>query len=236
MPAPFLFLSASNYSFKYMKLFKKKKKREETRLDFSDVVIKLNVRSICYYETARGRSFFSKDFEEEDMLFLVYAMIKENNDIDLTFDGFLYMLEDERVMNWCMLQLMFIQKEALQLNLKKKEDAGSGETTDVEVKMTDIANYLIIKNKMDVRYVMNDMKLWEISNYMEAASAAYEERLSEQRLWTYLTILPNVDGKKLSGPEKLIKFPWDDKDDRKQKEFEKNAKAAMSFLGGRKDG
>lgn len=217
------------------RLFKKKKK-EQPRLDFSDVVIKLNLRSICYYETVRGKSFFSKDYTDEDMIFLVYSMLHENNDLDLTFEGFVYMLEDERVMSWCMVQLMYIQKEAAQLTLKKKEVADKEEVEEIEIKVTDIANYLIIKNKMDVRYVMNEMKMWELSNYMEAASSAYEERLTEQRLWTYLTILPQVDGKKLSSPEKLIEFPWDkNSNNSKAKQLEKNAKAAVSFLGGKKD-
>ncbi len=214
-----------------MKWFKRKKKAEVPKLDFGDVKMKLNVRSICYYETARGKSFFSKDYTEEDMLFLVYAMLHENNeDLDLTFDGFIYMLEDERVLSWCMVQVMYVQKEAAQLNLKKKEEGGEEAKEDIEIKMTDLANYLIVKNGMDVRYVMNEMKLWELANYMETASAAYEERLTEQRLWTYLTILPNVDGKKLGGPEKLIKFPWEENNDKQKTTLEKNAAAAKSFL------
>ena len=217
-----------------MKWFKKKK-AEKVKLDFSDVRMKLNVRSICYYETARGKSFFSKDYTEEDMLFLVYAMLHENNeDLDLTFDGFIYMLEDERVLSWCMVQVMYVQKEAAQLNLKKKEEGGEEVKEDIEIKMTDLANYLIIKNGMDVRYVMNEMKLWELSNYMETASAAYEERLTEKRLFTYLTILPNIDGKKLGGPENLLPLPWDKKEEREKNKLENNTKAAVAFLGGKK--
>jgi hypothetical protein len=219
-----------------MKWFKKKKKAEKVKLDFSDVRMKLNIRSICYYETVRDKSFFSMDYSEEDMIFLVYSMLHENNDIDLTFEGFIYMLEDERVMSWCMSQLISIQKEAAQLNPKKNEGNEEKTKEDIPIKMTDLANYLIIKNGMDVRYVMNEMKLWELANYMETASAAYEERLTEKRLFTYLTILPNIDGKKLGGPENLLPLPWDKKEERQKDKLEKNANAAVKFLGGKKNG
>lgn len=214
-----------------IKWFRKKKKEnvEKPKMDFEDLKMKLNLRSILFFETARGKSFFSSEMSEEDVVFLIYSMLKENNDIDLSFDGFVFMLQDERVLRWCVKQTDAMRKEAAQLSLKKKEDEGDdGERA--EIKMSDVANYLIIKGGLDVRYVMDDMKMWEISVFMEGASSAYEDRLTEQRLWTYLTILPNVDGKKLKGPEQLLPFPWDSKENRKEKELEKHAKAAINFL------
>lgn len=221
-----------------MKWFKKKKKEEVKKLDFSGIKMKLNIRSISYYETVRGKSFFDKDMTEEDVAFLVFSMLHENNDIDITFKGFTALLEDERVLKWCMVQSTIMQREAMELCIKKRDNEKAEELPpDNMIKVTDIANYLIIKHGMDVRYVMNDMKLWELSNYAEAATNAYQDRLTEERLWTYLTIMPHVDGKKLGGPEKLLPFPWDDKSQNaKQKEFERHAKAATMFLkGGKKD-
>lgn len=214
-----------------IKWFRKKKeeKFERPKMNFEGLRMKLNIRSILYYETVRAKSFFSADMNEEDVVFLIYSMLKENNDIDLSFDGFVFMLQDERVLRWCVKQTDAMRKEASQLSLKKKDEGGDdGERS--EIKMTDVANYLIVKGGLDVRYVMDDMKMWEISVFMEGASSAYEDRLTEQRLWTYLTILPNVDGKKLKGPEQLLPFPWDSKENRKDKELAKNAQKAINFL------
>lgn len=220
-----------------MKWFKKKKKEEVKKLDFSGIKITLNIKSICYYEYLSGKSFFSAKMEDDDLFKLLYALIINNNDdVQITYNAFTYMIEDARVQNWCLLQLEKIRKETEQLSFKQKEDvAQSGETQ--QVKVTDIAMFLITKHHIDPTYVMEKMKLWEMSEMVLSCSKDTEERLTEERLWTYLTIMPHVDGKKLGGPEKLLPFPWDDKSQNaKQKEFERHAKAATMFLkGGKKD-
>jgi len=33
--------------------------------------------------------------------------------------------------------------------------------------------------------------------------------MENNRLWTYLSILPHIDSKKLDEPKKLIQFPWE---------------------------
>ena len=43
--------------------------------------------------------------------------------------------------------------------------------------------------------------------------------------------------KKLSGPEKLLPFPWDkDMNKKAQEDLEKNTAAAVAFLGGQDNG
>lgn len=46
--------------------------------------------------------------------------------------------------------------------------------------------------------------------------AAYQtnrkELMESDRLWTYLTILPHVDGKKLPSARDLYPFPWEEEE------------------------
>lgn len=222
-----------------MRLFKKKKEEEKpVKLNFDDVKMKMTVRSLCYFEQLADKSFFAVDLESEDVIELLYALIVTNNDIPISYKAFNSMLEDERVLNWCIRQLTIIKKEAEQISLKKKQEGNVEKEKDGSepVRITDLATYFIVKHHIDPHYVMDEMKMWELAPMLLACSKDTEENLTMQRLWTYLTILPQVDGKKLGGPEKLLPFPWDkESENTKKKQLEKNTKAALSFLGGKKD-
>ena len=224
-----------------MKWFKKKKEeevvRKPSRINFDNIKMKMTIRSLCYFELLADKSFFAVDMDSDDVIELLYAMIVTNNDMSLSYNAFRSMLEDGRVLKWCYEQLNNIKKQAEQISFKKREETGEEMPNDTPVKMTDIAMFLIAKHHIDPKYVMDEMNMWELSSLVFACSKDTEESLTLQRLWTYLTILPNVDGKKIGGPEKLLPFPWDKENEKsKEKQLEKNAKAALSFLGGKKDG
>ena len=62
--------------------------------------------------------------------------------------------------------------------------------------MTEAISGLIVRMGLDPHYVMFEMDEWEISKYYEMMQQMDRDRLSEERLWTYLQVLPHV-GKKL---------------------------------------
>ena len=64
---------------------------------------------------------------------------------------------------------------------------------------------------------MYDMEEWEISYYYRMMRDMDRDRLTEERLWTYLTILPHV-GKKLGSPQKMLPFEWEKNENKRKAE------------------
>jgi hypothetical protein len=53
------------------------------------------------------------------------------------------------------------------------------------------------------------MKLFEIGDYIKAIDEHKKEQMERDRLWTFYTILPHIDQKKLKKPQDLMPFPWE---------------------------
>lgn len=217
-----------------MRLFKKKKKDivVKQKMNFDDVHMLLNIKTICHYEFMTGKHFFSNDMNEEDMIHLLYSMLVVNNPTyDISYSVFKIMLEDERVLAWAFREGKNVKKKMENMFGQKSKNNTEETDKQTDISVTDIATYLVVQHHMDINYVMFKMDLWEISAYISAANKDSQFKLENDRLWTYLTILPQIDGKKMKSPQQLIKFSWEEKDDKKE-ELEKNTAAAMSFLGG----
>lgn len=75
--------------------------------------------------------------------------------------------------------------------------------------MGDIAARLIVMGGMDARYVMREMTVEDMLMFVRALDDKQRQEAESQRLWTYLSMLPHVDGKKLNTPQKLLMFPWE---------------------------
>lgn len=217
-----------------MRLFKwfKRKKKEE-KIDFEKYHMVLNIKTICYFEMVTGKHFFNTQITDEDISYLLYSMLVVNNDIVLTYPAFKILLEDPRVMRWCMVEgEKMRRKMEMILPNRGTDDTEGGEKGDLSV--TDVATYLIVKHRMDAHYVMYEMDLWEMNSFVLAGNDETQYNLENDRLWTYLTMLPHIDGKKLTSPKKLLPFPWEE--DSKDKKFDNNAEAAKKFLGGQANG
>jgi hypothetical protein len=80
---------------------------------------------------------------------------------------------------------------------------------------------------------MYEMDLWEMYPYLNAADIQRKADLVTQRFWTYLTIAPNINTKKVKSPEELVPFDWEEKkEDRIKKQLDKDTPAAVAFLRG----
>ena len=212
----------------FKRLFKKKEKKVELpKMDLSKYKLKITIKAICMFEKLTGKSFY--DFVGDDVLTLMYCAFKCSNNIDLKLSTFYILLEDERISKWIMKKAndMF---DVLQQypSPHSEETEEKGEDEDKKLTITDIANTLIIDYGMGADWVMNDMELWQIEDLYKIAEEKVKNRYSEERLWTYLTILPHVDGKKLDSPEKLMPFPWEE--NKKKESFETEAKRAAAFF------
>lgn len=199
-----------------MRLFKKKQK---PTYDFTKYKIKLNFKTISFYETWTDKPFMSIQ-SEEDVLKLLYASLVCNNDITISYEGFKVLLADEHIANWLMSEYGKLLKF----------DSQFGKENDGEVqpfKLSDIVGSLIIRG-LNPEYVMYDMGLWELPIYSNAIENKAKEDIENQRFWTFMNIMPHLDHKKVKKPEDILPLPWEK--DSKLEELNKNTKTALNFL------
>lgn len=219
-------------------LFKKEKEEikviepERNKMDLSQYKMRLNVKSICYFEKITGRSFFK--FTDEDVMYLLYATFLTNNpETKITYKTFLGIMGNEQIAKWAVSQFEDAISIIEQFNDNvedNKEEKFSMEQTNT---MTDFATSLIIDYGMDVNYVMYDMNLWEIEKYFEAVNNHIKRDMEMERFWTYLKILPHIDGKKCKSPEAFLPFDWekDNKKKKAEKDLENNKNAINKIIG-----
>lgn len=201
-------------------------------MDLSKYKLRLTVRAMCIFEQLAQKSFF--DCEAEDVGYMMYAALVANTDIVLTYRGFLQLMKDKKVEKWLEYSFSEISKYNEQFKgLKdehKVETDESGNTSHAYV--TRLAAMLIVNYGLSPDYVMDKMELWELNEYFKAAEEKHKVELVEQRLWTYLTIAPNINTKKISSPEKLLPFEWE-KESKKEKamrELEENKDKIIAFF------
>ena len=90
---------------------------------------------------------------------------------------------------------------------------------------------------LDAHYALNEMELCDLPLFLEAYERKKKEQMEESRMWTYLTILPHIDAKKMeNGAKDLITFPWEEKkeateiSDIEAQRFEEFMKNGNDFL------
>ena len=215
-------------------------------LDLTKYKIKLNVASARLFEQISGKSFFN--IGEEDAFKLAYSVLIANNpELNFTFDTFMLLLQDKKVANWItreiekennfQAQLKFVKKN----KLVEKAEEGS---EDVEALKTisEYASVLIINFGMDAHYVNYEMPLYEMEDYFFVAEMKRRNDLSNQRLFTFLTMLPQLDSKKKISPEDILPFPWEQNAKKANAEEDLKKKQAMimatfaAMNGGQKNG
>lgn len=205
--------------------------------------MRLTVKACVYYEQLTGKSFLafgSPGTTEEDALALLYACFITSNSVTATLSTFKILYNDEKFQKW--INNAFGEAMAMhqQFNLdrddepEENEDDGGSRTEDTrKATITDIAAYLVANSGLSAEYIMNEMQLFEIKAYVKAIDNKEKSRLLEQRLWTYLTIAPHIDCKKIKSPQKLLPFEWEN-DEIKQREMDelrRNKEMAKQIVG-----
>ena len=212
--------------FKWIKnLFKKEEIKvvepQKNKMDLSQYKMGLNIKAICYFEKITGKSFFG--FGEEDIMHLLYACFLINNpETKISFNVFMGIMQNEQIAKWSSSQfqdaLGIIQQFNKSIEGQREEKFSMDQTST----MTDFATSLIIDYGMDAKYVMYDMDIWEIEEYFEAVNTRIKREMELERFWTYIKVLPHIDGKKCKSPEALVPFDWEK--DAKKKRNEENLK------------
>ena len=203
-----------------------------------EVNANLTIKACCLYEQLTGRSFYAIN-TQDDVLHLLYAMFINSNNLTITYPVFIGMLENKRVARGltdeyeraCAYLEQFELTKNFQEHIDKLKQEGR-ESEAMTMTMTNMAMSLIVQHHVDADYVMNKAQLWELLPLFEAADNARKVELIDKRFWTYLTIMPQVDGKKIKSPEQLIRFNWEaeEKKNKYQNDLDKKTKAIMDFF------
>ena len=213
-----------------MGLFKKKVVEvPKKRMDLSKYRMDFTIKAICMYERLSGRSFF--DFAEEDIAMLLYCTFYVSNDIEIKYSIFEGILENPQFATWAASKYNDILEVMKQF--KKEGNEGGGESGTTKMMMTDLATSLIVDYHVDAHYVMYEMNIWEVEPLYEACDTMVKKRYEEERLWTYIQVLPQIDGKKIKGPDQLIPFPWEKEVKKKkaEKDLKNNTYAVKNLIG-----
>lgn len=164
---------------------------------------KLNLQAIRVAERLLKKPFGEFDLtDEETILTLMYAMVSENNDEVMTFDQFKSILNMGKI---------GIKVQRAVSDEMAYIDQFKEEVSDKEEKapyMGDLAA-LLITFGFDAHFVLYEMKLFEIGDYIKAIDEHKKEQMERDRLWTFYTILPHIDQKKIKSPQDLMPFPWE---------------------------
>lgn len=180
--------------------------------------VKLTLKTIIRWEQLRKKSFSLMDYsDKDDMESLLYtATICNNKEEICTFEVFRQTLVNEKVAREIVAALG--QYMGILAQFQAKHEADISTTEGNPDLISNIVSTLIMLG-LDASYVLNDMELCDLPMYIEAYERQKKERMEESRMWTYFTMLPHIDAKKMkNGARDLIIFPWEEQEIQREAE------------------
>ena len=203
--------------------------------DNNTMKIGLTIESIIRWEQLRKKSFSLMDYaNEEDVEALLYTTTICNNENTMySFDIFRKTLSNQKLVRE-MVSKLETETAVLSQFQKKQEKADIGSTDDSPGTIADIVSTLIMSG-LDAQYALNEMELCDLPLYIEAYEKKRKEEMESARMWTYLTILPHIDARKMeNGARDLIIFPWEEEEVKKAAErvMRENEDNLKKFLAG----
>lgn len=181
------------------------------------------------FEALAHKSFYKCN--EDDSVLLAYAVYCSSPDTEnVSMDVFLRLLESDKFRKWIVASIQSNEAFEGQFSGDKEDREGDEE----EPMISDIAGMMIAEG-MSPDYVMNRMSLWEMRMMVKGIEERKKERYTMDRLWTYLSILPQLSkegARKLKTPDKLFQFPWEVEEQKKKndKEFDAIKDKMLAFF------
>lgn len=157
--------------------------------------------------------------DKDDIDAILYtATIYNNNGMMCTFDVFRRTLLNEKLIKEMISKLE--RETAMLIQFQNKQGkADIGSTDDSPGTIADIVSTLIMSG-LDAHYALYEMELCDLPLYIEAYEKKRKEEMESARMWTYLTILPHIDARKMeNGAKDLITFPWEEAEKQAEKEI-----------------
>ena len=204
-------------------------------MDFDKYSLKLTMKAGLMYEQLTGKNFLDVA-DEMDAVYVMYCSFVTNNNVNITFEAFVNLMDDKKVANWIASEYTMMTQFTEQFQKKEEEEETNtqqGKKEEAKLTLTDAISTLIFENHLDPHYVMYEMDLWELTPLIIASSNQYKVDMEEKRLWAFINVIPHIDHKKCKSPEKMLPFPWD-KEKRKKKaqeELERLSKKGASIIG-----
>jgi len=173
--------------------------------------IKLNIKSIIRFEQFTNKSFNEFDYTNtDDVMKLLYCVVLSNNSESFTYDEFIELSKNKKLSKEITdkfnkeikLIELFTSKEV-------KEKTTVEPTEKVTIFIKDIIALLVVNAGIDANFIMYEMSINDIPLYMNAYNNKVKEQMENNRLWTYLSILPHIDSSKINSPSKYYLFPWE---------------------------
>lgn len=159
-----------------------------------------------------GRSFQSMNFDDEDDLHrLLYCAYLVGTGCCYSYDSFEKAIKTNRKhLSRAIRQISRYNSLTQQFSVLTPTAAStSDEDSSTLPFIGDIAARLVVDGGLDARYVMREMTIEDMLLFIKALDEKQRQAAESQRLWTYISILPHIDRKKLESPQKLIVFPWE---------------------------
>jgi len=175
------------------------------------MVIKLNIKSIVKFEQLTNKSFNQIEFSnEDDLTKLLYCIVLTNNPEKHTYETFKELLQTKKLGKEIVDKFNTIINIMEQFTKESKITSTVLEHDNNQVQyIRDIVGMLVVDGNVSIDYMMNEMEIYELPIYLNAYNDKVKQQMENNRLWTYLSILPHIDSKKLDEPKKLIQFPWE---------------------------
>lgn len=185
--------------------------------------LKLNIKSIIFYERLTGKPFSTFNGSEEDVIPLLYCMLVANNDFKRTYEETIkYLFTDEkfveeinsRLQKIFLFESQFFNNQDINKEIPTEINTPNKEDTN-KVFIHQLVPILVMDCNLNIDYVLNEMHYSEIDSYIKYRDDKNKNRLEEKRLFTYLTIMPHINAKKLTVNE-LLPFSWEKEEKEKE--------------------
>lgn len=194
--------------------------------------IRLSIKAIIRAEQILSKPFTDIDYTNvEELTKLLYCTVLANNPVLFTYEEFQVIAENEK-------QFATMIKEIEKVNNVLEQFTQSGKSGSVEAiegaqYIKDLAGMLILSG-LDAHYVMDEMDISDIPVFIEAYEKKKREEMEASRLWTFLSVAPHIDTKKIRSVEDFFLFPWEIEGKKKKAEAEMNANTELfgRFMSG----
>ncbi|WP_416803244.1 hypothetical protein [Bacteroides reticulotermitis] len=148
------------------------------------------------------------DYENKDDIDALMYTTMADEAGQYTFDAFRHILSNEKFTSKIIAAL---ENQTKVLNqFQAKVDPEQNKPDDWEPGLISDLLATLILSGLDATYVLEEMSLADLPLYIRAYENRKKEDMENSRLWTYFTMLPHIDAKKLkNGAKDLITFPWE---------------------------
>lgn len=199
----------------------------------------LTIKAIIRWEQLRGRSFTTMDYsDKEDVAILLYVTtLCSAHEKIYTLEVFRQTLANKKVSRDIILDLER-EAEVLRQFQNNSAEKASCDIGNDPATIGSIVSTLTMSG-LDAHYALNEMELCDLPLYIEAHEQKKKEQMEASRLWTFFSILPHIDSKKISFPQDLYRFPWEIEEAQEEAEraisedvdsFEEFMKKGMNFI------